>query len=81
MCTYIAISSASSRTTYPDSYLEYWADIYRQQAVSAHNITLEQFLARPEAILRRLDKLDSVLEELIELRDLLGTQEVRHAVM
>lgn len=44
---------------YPDAYLDHYAELYVQRGAKRYGITLDQFLAQPEAILRRLDRLQA----------------------
>lgn len=45
--------------TWPDDYLNHWADVYVARGVRRYRITLEQFLARPEQMLVRVERFET----------------------
>jgi len=42
-----------SRTTYPDEYLDYWADVFNDMDLASKGYTIEQFLRDPHGTLDR----------------------------
>lgn len=51
---------------YPDETLNHWADVYVTRNVRSHGISLEAFLAYPQQMLARVDRIEKSARAIAE---------------